>query len=335
MVRPHDVYRCVRLRLAWNSACSAISCTPSLSFHLRFFSLVWSDEWFQNFCFFSPRILGIFFSPSPSTTNENEGKGWAFSTRVAGNEPRSPKRREDPRSNDVDSTLHSKWTRASKKTLQMVATMAVAMQNVGTKTSWKRSNPTMRPSRRNVRTRAAVESYHAAIPLFEIAKQRGTLADGIQSALQPAADTFNTLGLPDWLVHWGHPGNMAIVLLAIGGYGSYLGWQLRNPEADQEVLELAAEKHPQLMGLMFFFFAVGASGGLLAEIMGGKPVLTSAHATTAFLGLALLGFQAMLPLLFEDQPNLRTAHAYLGSGIMLVFLVHAGLGLQHGLAIWA
>lgn len=240
-----------------------------------------------------------------------------------------------PRSNDVDSTIHYKWTRAPTKARHMAATMSVAMQNVGRKTSWTRANPTVRPSRRHVRARAAVESYQAAVPMFEIAKQRGTLADGIQSALQPAADTFNSLGLPDWLVHWGHPGNMAIVLLAIGGYGSYLGWQLRNPEADQEVLELAAEKHPQLMGLMFFFFAVGASGGLLAEIMGGKPVLTSAHATTAFLGLALLGFQAMLPLLFEDQPNLRTAHAYLGSGIMLVFLVHAGLGLQHGLAIWA
>lgn len=192
-----------------------------------------------------------------------------------------------------------------------------------------------RLSRRPLARPCAAVEPNSAIPLFEIAKQRGTLADALQASLQPAADTFNSLGLPDWLVHWGHPGNMAIVLLAIGGYGSYLGWQLRNPDAEQEVLELAAEKHPQLMGLMFFFFTLGASGGLLAEVMGGKPVLTSPHATTAFLGLLLLGFQAMLPLLFEDQPNLRTAHAYLGTGIMVVFLVHAGLGIQHGLALWA
>ncbi len=28
-------------------------------------------------------------------------------------------------------------------------------------------------------------------------------------------------------VHWGHPGNMFVVLSAMGGYGSYLGWQIR------------------------------------------------------------------------------------------------------------
>lgn len=27
--------------------------------------------------------------------------------------------------------------------------------------------------------------------------------------LQGQADFFSTLALPDWLVHWGHPGNMA------------------------------------------------------------------------------------------------------------------------------
>jgi len=265
---------------------------------------------------------------------KREKGGFPFSTRVAEIDPHSA-RGGNRRSGDVDTSGAYTWTKAHRKALGAGSKMAAAMQKVARKTVWTKADRMARPCRRAMRTRATVENYQAAVPLFEIAKQRGTLADAVQGALQPAADTFNTLGLPDWLVHWGHPGNMAIVLLAIGGYGSYLGWQLRNPDADQEVLELAAEKHPQLMGLMFFFFAVGASGGLLAEIMGGKPILTSAHATTAFLGLALLGFQAMLPLLFEDQPSLRTAHAYLGSGIMLVFLVHAGLGLQHGLAIWA
>jgi hypothetical protein len=33
------------------------------------------------------------------------------------------------------------------------------------------------------------------------------------------------------LVHWGHPGNMLVVLLAMGGYGAvYLGWQIRLSE---------------------------------------------------------------------------------------------------------
>lgn len=53
-------------------------------------------------------------------------------------------------------------------------------------------------------------------------------AEGIRQALTPAADYFSTLGVPEWLVHWGHPGNMAVVLFAMGGYGAaYLGWQIR------------------------------------------------------------------------------------------------------------
>lgn len=28
----------------------------------------------------------------------------------------------------------------------------------------------------------------------------------IQAALEPTAASLNTLGLPDWLIHWGHPG---------------------------------------------------------------------------------------------------------------------------------
>lgn len=44
----------------------------------------------------------------------------------------------------------------------------------------------------------------------------------------PQADYFASLNLPEPLVHWGHPGNMMVVLLAMGGYGAgYLGWQVR------------------------------------------------------------------------------------------------------------
>ena len=37
---------------------------------------------------------------------------------------------------------------------------------------------------------------------------------------EPQAAYFSTLDLPEALIHWGHPGNMAVVLLAMGGYGA-------------------------------------------------------------------------------------------------------------------
>ena len=71
----------------------------------------------------------------------------------------------------------------------------------------------------------------------------------------------------------------------------------------------------------------------LSLLMQGKPILESPHATTGFVGLALLAFQALLPSLFSDDPSLRTVHAVVGSLTMALFLVHAVLGIQLGLSI--
>jgi len=87
------------------------------------------------------------------------------------------------------------------------------------------------------------------------------------------------------------------------------------------------------MGLMTFFFALGASGGMLSLLMQGKPIFQSAHVWTGLGGLACLGLNGMLSLFFEDDPNARTAHAFFGTGIMALFVVHAGLGLQLGLSL--
>jgi hypothetical protein len=44
----------------------------------------------------------------------------------------------------------------------------------------------------------------------------------------------------------GHPGNMAVVLLAMGGYGAaYLGWQIRLSD-NPEVILKARELHPKV-----------------------------------------------------------------------------------------
>ena len=59
----------------------------------------------------------------------------------------------------------------------------------------------------------------------------------------------------------------------------------------------------------------------------------SPHVSTGLWGLGLLLLQGMLSLFFEEDESLRTAHAYLGTGIMALFVVHAFLGLQLGLSI--
>ncbi|KAF8066288.1 NDB1 [Scenedesmus sp. PABB004] len=141
----------------------------------------------------------------------------------------------------------------------------------------------------------------AAVPLYELAG-----AQGIRAALTPAADYFSTLGVPDWLVHWGHPGNMAVVLLAMGGYGSYLGWQIRLSD-DGDLVAKAKDLHPKLTAGMFFFFALGATGGMMSLIMQGKPIFESSHVWTGLAGLSLLSLQAMLPLFFSEGAGARTA----------------------------
>lgn len=167
-----------------------------------------------------------------------------------------------------------------------------------------------------------------AVPLFTLAA-----AEGIRELLLPQAEYFKTLQLPEALVHWGHPGNMAVVLFAMGGYGAaYLGWQIRT-SSDDAVIAKAKEAHPKLAAGMFFFFAAGAVGGMMSLLMQDKPIFESTHVWTGLAGLGLLGVQSLLPLAFASGGSARTAHAYLGSAIMLLFLVHAGLGLQLGLSI--
>lgn len=186
-----------------------------------------------------------------------------------------------------------------------------------------------RPQKKAVAHSKAFKLNSTAVPLFTLAA-----ADGIRELLTPPAEYFNTLNLPEALVHWGHPGNMAVVLFAMGGYGAaYLGWQIRT-STDGDVVAKAKDMHPKLAAGMFFFFALGAVGGCMSLIMQGKPIFESPHVITGMAGLALLSVQSLLPLAFASGTGeARTAHAYLGSATMLLFLVHAGLGLNLGLSI--
>eukprot|EP00271_Cylindrocystis_brebissonii_P014729 TRINITY_DN36207_c0_g1_i1.p1 TRINITY_DN36207_c0_g1~~TRINITY_DN36207_c0_g1_i1.p1 ORF type:complete len:236 (+),score=32.11 TRINITY_DN36207_c0_g1_i1:103-810(+) len=166
----------------------------------------------------------------------------------------------------------------------------------------------------------------AAMPVVTLAA-----AEGLRELLEPLAEEVNLLNLPDWLVHWGHPGNMAVVLLAMGGYGTYLGWQIRI-SGDKAVIAAAKDLHPKLLGGLFFFFALGATGGVISLVTQGLPIFESPHAVTGILGLGLLGANTALTTQFENDPNLRNGHAYLGTATMLLFLVHAAFGLRLGLS---
>ncbi|OEL27212.1 hypothetical protein BAE44_0011769 [Dichanthelium oligosanthes] len=156
-------------------------------------------------------------------------------------------------------------------------------------------------------------------------------AEPVTAVFAPFVELVKTWDLPGWLVHWGHPGNMAVVLFAMGGYGTYLGFRIKLSD-DPEEKAKAKDLHPKLLAGMFFFFALGATGGVTALLTSDKPIFESPHAVTGVIGLALLTIQAILPKLFEGNPGLRTTHGLLGSGIMTLFLIHAAFGLQLGLS---
>ncbi|XP_010509422.1 PREDICTED: uncharacterized protein LOC104785834 [Camelina sativa] len=167
------------------------------------------------------------------------------------------------------------------------------------------------------------------LPLLLVAALPG--AATVRSVIGPFVEIVQSLNLPDWLVHWGHPGNMAVVLFAMGGYGTYLGFRIRYSD-DIEEKAKAKDLHPKLLAGMFFFFALGATGGITSLLTSDKPIFESPHAVTGFIGLGLLTIQTILPSLFKDKPELRNVHGILGSGIMTLFLVHAAFGLQLGLS---
>ncbi|KAL1331989.1 uncharacterized protein LOC130961816 [Arachis stenosperma] len=156
-------------------------------------------------------------------------------------------------------------------------------------------------------------------------------AGAVSSTFGPFVQLVKSWNLPDWLVHWGHPGNMAVVLFAMGGYGTYLGFRIKYSD-DVEEKAKAKDLHPKLLAGMFFFFALGATGGVTSLLTSDKPIFESPHAVTGAIGLTLLTVQTILPSLFEGNPGLRNVHGILGSGIMTLFLIHAALGLQLGLS---
>lgn len=185
---------------------------------------------------------------------------------------------------------------------------------------------------------------HASLRPPRVASSAPTMSalDPLKGPLQSYSDIWvpffkaaEESGLaPDWLIHWGHPAAMATVLLTMGTFGAYLGWQTRLGKGEESMLLTLGDKirefHPKLMAGALFFFFLGGQGGIVLSAVQGKPLLESTHATTAFLGMGLLVVQALLPKLFASTKLARDAHAYLGSATMLVLYFHMAAGLNLG-----
>ena len=91
--------------------------------------------------------------------------------------------------------------------------------------------PTVTPDEYNAVAVAVDHLSNEVLPVIARSGGGGSSSGGaLVSLFKPAADFFTSLGTPSWLIKYGHPGNMFVVLTAMGGYGAYLGWQLRLPK---------------------------------------------------------------------------------------------------------
>ncbi len=152
--------------------------------------------------------------------------------------------------------------------------------------------------------------------------------------LEPIADKFRSMGIPDPVVHWGHPLMMAIVVFVMGSFVGLAGWRGRTI-ADEATAAKSRMEHRKLAPLMFLFMATGYTGGVLSLVMQHQPILESPHFFTGSIVILLLAINGLISVtgFGGNKPNLRTVHAYLGSVALVVVFIHAVLGLKLGLAI--
>jgi hypothetical protein len=149
--------------------------------------------------------------------------------------------------------------------------------------------------------------------------------------LEPIAAWFGSLGLPEPIIHWGHPLMMAIVVFVMGSFVGLAGWRARLIE-DKDAAIKSRSEHRKLAPWLFFFMAAGYTGGVLSLVMQHQPILESPHFFTGSIVLLLLLVNGAISLsgFAGNKAILRTIHAYLGSTALSILFLHAVLGFKLG-----
>lgn len=160
------------------------------------------------------------------------------------------------------------------------------------------------------------------------------LAEYLKPTLEPIAAWFRNFGIPEPIIHWGHPLMMGIVVFAMGTSVGISGWRGRLIDNSDAVVE-SKSLHRKLAPWMFLFILMGSTGGLLSLVMQNQPILESPHFWTGSVAIALLGSNAIISLskFGGNKSALRTVHAYLGSAALGVLFLHAIFGFNLGISL--
>ena len=158
--------------------------------------------------------------------------------------------------------------------------------------------------------------------------------NNLTDLLEPIAAWFRGLGVPEPIVHWGHPLMMGIVIFVMGTFVAFSGWRSRVSTDEKKAAE-SRSAHRKLAPWMFLFIAAGYTGGVLSLVMQKQPILESPHFVTGSLVVILLALNGLISLsgFLGNKPTLRTVHAYVGSVAVGLMFIHAFLGLRLGLSI--
>ncbi|MGC9503021.1 DUF4079 domain-containing protein [Baaleninema sp.] len=152
--------------------------------------------------------------------------------------------------------------------------------------------------------------------------------------LEPIAAPFRDMGIPDVVTQWGHPVMMGIVVVVMGSFVAWTGWRGRLAE-DKETSMQSRSSHRKLAPLMEVFMFLGYTGGVLSLAIQKEPVFSSPHFWTGTMVLVLLFVQGISSRrnFWGNNADLRMTHAYIGSTLMLLLVVHTILGIKFGLSL--